>query len=75
MQPNGLKSVDLKYHIYFLIVDQQITPQAIQSCFIPVSELCERTTFCKWIYSCKQVMSVSPHPWGEENTQVKHKKL
>ena len=62
MQPNGLKSVDLKYHIYFLIVDQQITPQAIQSCFIPVSELCERTTFCKWIYSFKQVMSVSPHP-------------
>lgn len=31
MQPNGLKSVDLKYHIYFLTVDQQITPQAIQS--------------------------------------------
>ena len=31
MQPNGLKSVDLKYHICFLIVDQQITPQAIQS--------------------------------------------
>ena len=62
MQPNGLKSVDLKYHIYFLIGDQQITPQAIQSCFIPVSELCERTTFCKWIYSFKQVMSVSPHP-------------
>lgn len=31
MQPNGLKSVDLNYHIYFLTVDQQITPQAIQS--------------------------------------------
>lgn len=29
---------------------------------VPVRELCERTTVCKWTYSCRHVISVSPHP-------------
>ena len=28
----------------------------------PVSELCERITVCKWMYSCKHVISVSSQP-------------
>lgn len=35
----------------------------------PVSELCERITVCKWIYSCKQVISVSPQPYKKRKTK------
>lgn len=36
----------------------------------PVSELCERITVCKWIYSCKQVISVSPQPYKKRKTKT-----
>lgn len=34
----------------------------------PVSELCERITVCKWMYSCKHVISVSSQPCEKAKT-------